>query len=169
MFARSQQTMKSTKDFRQGRCQSIHILNGVKRAGAGTHRPSHRERTQGAMNIRGAVKSRSHRNVERLVENASQFRRRQRFGAETQRTHSPRSVAPAVHGDAVDFLQAATEALDQLVLTRVDLFHALRLDVTNACRQPRYSENIGCAAFEQVREFARLRLTGGVAASAALT
>ena len=113
------------------------------------------------------MQSRSHRHVERLIENASQFRRRQRFGTKTQRTHAPGSVAAAIHGNAVDFTQTLTEAFDQLVLPSVNLFQALLLNITNARGQPCHAENVGRTAFEKMREFTRLRFAGGVAAGAA--
>src|ERR1700722_14502053 len=95
-----------------------------------------RKCSNGPVNIGRAVQARPDGDLKSLVENAADFRRRQRGGAKAERTDPPALILMAEHLVAADFFQLPREPLAQCDLVGVDLLKPPLLDVLDARRQP---------------------------------
>ena len=104
-----------------------------------------------------------------LVENAADLRGRQRFAAKAERADAPRHVAMAEHLVAADLVQPPPEPFDQFDFVRVNLAPApCSCTYWMPAARPATPRTLGVPPFEEVRELARLRFAGRVAAGAAL-
>src|SRR5437588_9786438 len=112
------------------------------------------------MNVGSAVQTWPDGDVESLIENAAQFRGRQRFIAEAQCGHTPCHVAMPEDSIAVKLIQAAPQSFREIDLVPSDLLQALILHILDARRKARDAQYIGRAPFKEIGKFLRLRFIG---------
>src|SRR5262245_34711551 len=108
------------------------------------------------MDVRGAMQAGPDRDIERLIEDAAEIRRRQRLGLETNSSDGPRSFTVTVDGHAVNRFQSPAKSIPQFGLMAVNRFRPTVRHELQAGNQPRDAEDVWCAAFEKVGELLRL-------------
>src|SRR5262245_14008835 len=153
-------------DLRQRARQRVDVLVRIERPRTDANGPF-RESTDRAMDVRSAVQPRPNGDLERLIENAADLRGRQAFAAHAERADAFAQVAMAEHLVAADLVEAFPQPLDQLHLAVMNLVEALLLHILDAGRETGDAQDVGRAAFEEIRILARLRFAGRIAAGAA--
>src|SRR5262249_51230111 len=124
---------------------------------------------EGTMNVRGTMQARADSDLEGLIENGADLRSRQHLAAETQRADTPFGIAMAEDLESYQRLQLLPKSLGKLHFMTADLVGSLLLHEADAGCQSGDAEDVRGAALEEVRELARLRFAGRIAAGATLT
>src|SRR5438045_6663793 len=108
-----------SENLLHGLRQSIDFVGRIERPNAGAHE-SIRKRAERTMDVRGAVQSRADGDIERLIENAAEFGRRQCLSAKAQCADSAGLIAMAENRYAVDFAEPPCETLGQFDLVAMN-------------------------------------------------
>src|SRR5437868_3330641 len=108
------------------------------------------------MNVGSAVQTRPDGDVESLIENAAQFRGRQRFIAEAQCGHPPRHVAMPEDSIAAKLLQPAPQTFREVNLMLSDLLQSLILNVLDTRGKAGHAKYVGRTPFKKIGKLLRL-------------
>src|SRR5262252_2730994 len=94
------------------------------------------ERAKRAVDVRGAVQSRSDGHIECLVQDAAQFGRGKRFAAEAQRANAIHCVTMAEYLVVTDLVEPTPQTLGQGRFVRADAFKAMFENKAHAGGKP---------------------------------
>src|SRR5438093_380965 len=100
------------QDLRQRSSEPVDVRLGVERPRTDPD-GAVGEGAQGAVDVGGTVQPRADGDLERLVEDAADLRRRKRFATEAERADAARGVAVAEDFIAADLLQPLPQPLAQ--------------------------------------------------------
>src|SRR5262249_30303967 len=106
--------------------------------------------------------------IERLIEDSTELRGRDRRALEADRADAARRIAMAEEFESARLLQLRAEPVAERDFVLADGLGRALLDEVETGDETRNAEHVGCASLEEVWELARLDRVRRVAASAPL-
>src|SRR5262249_20063144 len=126
-----------------------------------------RKTAERLVNVRGAVKSRPHSDVEGLIEDAAEFRCRQHLTPETDGADASGDIVVAEDLESRKFRECGAEPVAEMDFVFVDGVEPAFFDVIQPFDKARDAEDIGRATLEEIRIIAWLGGRRRVATGAA--